>query len=307
MKKAYPYIFLFFIGASWGLTVPLAKIAVSDGYQPFGLMFWQMIIISIVLGTYNFIRRQSLPFNRRVLIFYLIFALISAVIPSAAFYKTVTVLPAGIMSLLLSLIPMMAFPIALILGVDKFSLKRLFGLILGLLAVLLIIGVPSALPDRAMLIFIPLGLLASLMYAFEGNFVARFGTGGVGPLQLFLGSSILGVIIVGPIVVVTGQWINPIHRWGIADFALIFGALIQSVIYTLYIMIVRKYGPVFSVQVSYIVTATGLGWSMLLLNERYSGPIWFALSAMFVGIYLVSPNSTKVEKDKNSNEHSLNF
>ena len=72
-------------------------------------------------------------------------------------------------------------------------------------------------------------------------------------------------------------------------------------------MIVRKYGPVFSVQVSYIVTATGLGWSMLLLNERYSGPIWFALSAMFVGIYLVSPNSTKVEKDKNSNEHSLNF
>ena len=45
MKKAYPYIFLFFIGASWGLTVPLAKIAVSDGYQPFGLMFWQMIII----------------------------------------------------------------------------------------------------------------------------------------------------------------------------------------------------------------------------------------------------------------------
>ena len=73
MKKVYPYIFLIFIGASWGLTVPIAKIAVSDGYQPFGLMFWQMIIISIVLGIYNFMRRQSLPFNRRVLIFYLIF------------------------------------------------------------------------------------------------------------------------------------------------------------------------------------------------------------------------------------------
>ena len=27
-------------------------------------------------------------------------------------------------------------------------------------------------------LFIPLGLVPSLMYAFEGNFVARFGTGG---------------------------------------------------------------------------------------------------------------------------------
>ncbi len=58
---------------------------------------------------------------------------------------------------------------------------------------------------------------------------------------------------------------------------------------TLYVRIVRTDGPVFSVQVSYVVTAAGLGWAMLILGERYSGPIWLALAVMFVGIYLVSP------------------
>ena len=290
MKKLIPFAWLILIGTSWGLTVPLIKIAVSTGYKPFGLIFWQMVIVALVLGVVNFVRGRELPINRKVLLFYLAFALISTLIPNAASYKAYTVLPAGVMSLLLSFIPMMAFPIALILGLDQFTFKRMAGLSLGLFAVLLIVGVPNALPNKAMLVFIPLGLLPSLMYAFEGNFVARFGTGGAGPLQVVLGSSIIGVVIMGPLALVTDQWINPIHKWGVADLALIAASLIQSFAYTLYVLIVRKYGPVFSVQVSYLVTASGLGWAMLILGERYSGPIWFALAIMFVGIYLVSPD-----------------
>ena len=282
------------------MTQPLTKIAVSGGYQPLGMIFWQMLISVLVLGVINMLRRRPLPLDRRVIGFYIAFALIGTVIPNAASYKAYTVLPSGIMSLLLSLIPMMAFPIALIFGLDRFSIKRMAGLSLGLFAILMIIGVPDALPNAGMLAFIPLGLIPSLMYAFEGNFVARFGTGGAGPLQLLLGASIAGVVITGPIAFATGQWINPIHVWGIADFALIASALIHTLVYTLYVMIVRNYGPVFSVQVSYVVTASGLGWAMLILGERYSGPIWLALVVMFVGIYLVSPDLKSKKNDGES-------
>ena len=282
------------------MTQPLTKIAVSGGYQPLGMIFWQMLISVLVLGVINMLRRRPLPLDRRVIGFYIAFALIGTVIPNAASYKAYTVLPSGIMSLLLSLIPMMAFPIALIFGLDRFSIKRMAGLSLGLFAILMIIGVPDALPNAGMLAFIPLGLIPSLMYAFEGNFVARFGTGGAGPLQLLLGASIAGIVITGPIAFATGQWINPIHVWGIADFALIASALIHTLVYTLYVMIVRNYGPVFSVQVSYVVTASGLGWAMLILGERYSGPIWLALAVMFVGIYLVSPDLKGKKNDGES-------
>ena len=298
MRRLIPYGWLLFIGISWGATQPLAKIAVSSGYQPLGLIFWQMSISAVVLGLVNMIRRRPLPINRWVLPFYLAIALIGTVIPNAASYKAYTVLPAGIMSLLLSLIPMIAFPIALMLGLDRFSFKRMAGLSLGLFAVLLIVGVPEALPNAAMLAFIPLGLVPSLMYAFEGNFVARFGTAGAGPLQLLLGASIIGVGITGPLAVYSGQWINPLHVWGIADVAVVTSALIHSIVYTLYVMIVRQFGPVFSVQVSYVVTAAGLGWAMLILGERYAGPIWLALALMFTGIYLVSPNLRDTQNGK---------
>jgi len=32
-----------------------------------------------------------------------------------------------------------------------------------------------------------------------------------------------------------------------------------------------------------------LGWAMLILGERYTGPVWLALGLMFIGMYLVSP------------------
>ena len=72
MKKAAPFAWLILIGTSWGLTVPLIKISVSEGYQPFGLIFWQMVIITLVLGMVNFARGRRLLINRKVLFFYLV-------------------------------------------------------------------------------------------------------------------------------------------------------------------------------------------------------------------------------------------
>ena len=95
MRRLVPYGWLLFIGISWGATQPLAKIAVSSGYQPLGLIFWQMSISAVVLGLVNMIRGRPLPINRRVVPFYLAIALIGTIIPNAASYKAYTVLPAG--------------------------------------------------------------------------------------------------------------------------------------------------------------------------------------------------------------------
>ena len=37
------------MGAGWGLTQPLGKIAVSEGYRMFGLVFWQLAISALAL------------------------------------------------------------------------------------------------------------------------------------------------------------------------------------------------------------------------------------------------------------------
>ncbi len=87
----------------------------------------------------------------------------------------------------------------------------------------------------------------------------------------------------------SGQWINPVIPFGIAEWSLIASSLIHVLVYAGYVWLVGRAGPVFAVQVSYLVTGFGFGWAILLLNESYSSYIWAALGLMFVGLFLVQP------------------
>ena len=48
------------IGIGWGSTQPLGKIAASTGHQPFGLIFWQLMVCVAVLGALTFGRGKRL-------------------------------------------------------------------------------------------------------------------------------------------------------------------------------------------------------------------------------------------------------
>lgn len=288
---------LILLGAGWGLNMPLAKIAVSDGYRHFGLIFWQFVIGAIVLLVFSLWRGKGLPLGRDQIRFYVIIALIGTVLPNSASYEAARHLPAGVVSILLSLMPMFAFPIALALGVDRFDRARLAGLVLGLIGVMLLIGPPDSLPERAMITFIPLAMIAPAFYGLEGGIVARWGTFGCDPVQVLLGSSIVGVLLTAPLALVSGQWIAPHVPLTAPDFALIISAFIHVVVYTAYVWLVGRAGSVFAAQVAYLVTAFGLLWSMIILSESYSGWIWAALALIFAGLFLVQPRRRETVLD----------
>ena len=280
---------LVLLGAGWGASQPLAKIAVSEGYRHFGLVFWQLAISAVVLGLVTLLRGTGLPLGGRYLRLYAVIALIGTVLPNAASYQAAVHLPAGIISILLSLVPMFAFPIALLLGVDRFGIARFVGLLFGLLGVVLIVGPEASLPDAAMAAFIPLALIAPAFYALEANVVARWGTLDLDPVQLLFGASVTGAILALPLAVGTGQWIDPRGPWGAPDAALVVSALIHTTVYCGYVWLVGRAGAVFAAQVSYLVTVFGVFWAMLILGERYSGYVWIALAVMLAGLFLVQP------------------
>lgn len=280
---------LVLIGAGWGLTNPLTKIAVSTGHGHFGLVFWQLVIGAVAMGTLSAIQGRGLPLTRGAIATYVIIALIGSVIPNSASYEAFRHLPSGVMSVLLSLIPMMAFPMALGLGLERFSVRRLGGLSLGLAGVLLLVLPEASLPDPAMIVWIPLALVAPLLYAFEGNYVARWGTAGVGPIRVLFGASLVGAIIAAPLAIGSGQFISPFRSYGPPEWALIASSLIHVSVYTGYVWLVGRTGPVFAVQVSYLVTGFGVLWAMGILGESYSAWFWTAMALVLAGVLMVQP------------------
>ena len=281
-------IALVLIGAGWGLTTPLGVIAVSEGYGPAGLLFWEMVIAVVILGGVMLKQGRPVP-TGQALWLGLFVAFSGTLIPGTAFFVSAARLPGGVLSILISTVPMCAFAIALMMRLDRFSALRLGGLALGLMGVLLMVAPEASLPERAMVAFIPVALIMPLCYGLEGNVLAKYGGADMDPVGLLFVASCFGALVILPVALLTGQFISPLPPYGLPDAALLASGTIHAIVYTGYVWLVGRAGSVFAAQVAYLVTGFGVVWSMVLLGERYSGYIWLALVVMLAGIFLVQP------------------
>ena len=280
---------LLLLGFGWGSTQPLGKIATASGHGNFGLIFWQLVIGVLVLGVILLAQGKRFPVTGATLRFAALIAVIGTLIPNSAFYISVAHLPAGIMSILISLVPLIAFPIALGLGMDRFSVSRALGLICGLVGVALIALPKASLPDPAMVAWLPVAIIGPIFYAIEGNVVAKWGTAGLGPVQAMFGASLVGAVMALPLALASGQWISPLPPYGRPELALVLSSTMHALLYSGYVWLASRAGAVFAAQTSYIVTAAGLGWAALLLGEHFSLWVFAALGVMFLGLFLVTP------------------
>jgi drug/metabolite transporter (DMT)-like permease len=276
------------MGLAWGASQSLGKIAVSTGHPFLGLIFWQLVVGALVLGPLCLFGGRF-RLGRGAMVFAVGIALIGTIIPNTTFYISVARLPAGIMSILIATVPLIAFPVALAMGMDRASGARLAGLGCGILGVALIALPGTSLPAPGMAAYLPLALIGPLFYAIESNVVARWGTAGMSAVQAMFLVSVTGAVLILPLVLASGQWIDPRRPWGAAEAALVAGSVTHAAAYASYVWLARAAGAVFASQCSYIVTGTGVIWAMVLLGERFSPWVWAALAVMLAGLALVQP------------------
>ncbi|MEM6886851.1 MAG: DMT family transporter [Pseudomonadota bacterium] len=277
------------LGAGWGLTMPLTKVAVSTGFGHYGLIFWQLVIGTALMGMLNLVRGKGLPLTRAGLVICVVVSLVGTLVPNSASYQAAVHVPSGVLSILLSLVPMFAFPIALALRLDRFSWRRLAGLGAGLAGVLMLVAPGVSAQLGTPIFWLLVAMVAGLCYALEGNIVAKWGTAGLDAIQVLFAASALGAAAVLPVALASGQFIPPADLTGRAGKALIAASVAHTSVYALYVWLVGRAGPVFSVQASYLVTGFGILWAKLILDEAYPPVVWASLAAMFLGMYLVQP------------------
>jgi drug/metabolite transporter (DMT)-like permease len=277
------------IGTCWGATIPLAKIAVSTGHQPMGLIFWQLVISGAALAVVAGWRRAPLPVNGRTLTQYLAIAMLGTLLPNSFSYIAIVHLPAGIMSIVIAMVPMFALTLALGLRLERFSPVRMTGVLLGGAAVVLLIAPQASLPDAAKAVFVIVALAAPFCYALEANYLALRPAAGLDPVATLLGASIIGALIAAPFALAAGDFIDLTRPWGAAEWALAVSSLLHALAYTGYVWLVGVAGPVFSSQIAYVVTAAGVLISAVALREDYSAWVWASLMVMLAGLALVQP------------------
>lgn len=297
MTRLMAIIALVLIGAAWGYTQTLAKIAVADGYRHFGLIFWQFALGILCLIGVAAWRGKWPKFDRAHCWLYLLIAVVGTILPNAAMYEAVRFLPAGLLSILVATVPIFAFPMAAALRTERFSWGRLTGLMIGLVGVVLLLSPEAALPEPGLLPYVLIGLSSSFFYALEGNYVAKWGTLDADPFQLLLGAASVGLLLSALCAWLSGSWISPHLPLSTADIALIASAFFHIFAYVGYVWLIGLTGATFAAQVGYLITGFGVFFAIIILGESYAGQVWLAMAVIFLGIFLVNPRDHDSEDD----------
>lgn len=299
MRQALlPYLGLLIVGLGWGISAPLIKGATKAGHHALGIIVWQSLIAVVVLGLAQVLRGRmsALPRDGAAFRLYLVIGLAGISLPHMASYTATTHLPAGIMAIILSMIPVFALPLALAMGRERPELRRLAGVAAGLAAMVLLAGVPGSLPRAGDWVWVLVGMCASILYAIEGATVAGLGARHVGPFTaLWAGSCVaLGVSTAAALGAGVDLW--PVVGFGWPEAGFIAAGLAGILSYAGFLVLLRHTGPVFGAQVAYVVTAMGVIWSMILLGERYPLTVWAAMGLLFIGLALVQPRPVVTQK-----------
>ncbi len=240
--RLLPYAALMLFGIGWGASIPLSKIAVSAGHMPLGLIFWQFVIGVVLLGA-MIVARGSFPrITAGSLRLFVLIAFIGTILPNYASYSAAVHVPGYALAICIAAVPMFAFPIAIAIGNERFSILRFLGLISGMAGVAILVLPEASLPDKMAVSFIPVALAAPFFYGIEGNYIAKFGTLHHTAIETLWGASLIGMIVVLPLTLWSGHWINPMNGIGAPELALVASAVLHALVYAGYVWLVARVG-----------------------------------------------------------------
>jgi drug/metabolite transporter (DMT)-like permease len=304
LTKLLPWAALLVMGALWGLSFSLARIVTAAGGTPFGVTFWQSVVCGVILLGFTLARRRPLTLDRRHLQIYVIVALLGASIPNSLFYFAAPYVQAGVLSITVTLIPIITYAVATAIGSERFSAVRVTGVVCGAVAIIMLVVPESSLPSRAAMPWVLLACLSAVCYALENIYLSRPSLQDIGPVRTACGMNLFAAAIMLPIALGSGQIFMPSLSFGTLEWTIIGLGLINAVAYTTFIMVIRLAGPLFASQTGYVVTLAGVIWGIYLFGETHSAWVWGSVVVMMLGLALVTPRRTDADADDNAAEAS---
>lgn len=283
------WIILLVMGMGWGLSFSLARIAASSGLHPFSIAFWEALGAGGTLLLICLLRRRRVPLSRELLLLYLVSGAFGMVVPNAIFFYAAAHVPAGILSISLAVVPLITLVVSAALRLERIALGRAIGVLLGVLAIVLLVGPEESLPDPSQLPWVLLCVAAAACYAGFNIMVALWrpygATGFTTTAALFSAAALLLV----PVMAATGTYTALAWPWTEVEWSLLGLGLINAVAFSLFVHLIETAGPVFTSQTANLVTLFGVLWGILIFGEQNSPWVWLSLATMMVALALVRP------------------
>ena len=297
--RLFPYLLIVGAGVIWGATFSLALIATSKGAHPLALSAWQVVLTAAFFLVVCLVSGVTL-FNRRNLRYYLVLALVGITLPNLFYYYAAPHLSAGILAITVSAVPLFTYAIMLLLSFESMVARRLAGIVLGMISILLLVIPDLGLDSDDASFWVLLVVLCALFYAIENVYISRGIPGHVDIREFLLGSNLIAIMIQFPLAIYLG--VDESWTWLATDegLAVVGIAVGSGFAYSMFFYSIKSAGPVFASQCAYVVTISGVIWGIIVFSEQHTVWVWASVIVMLLGLVLVTPDqgSANDEIDK---------
>ena len=267
---------LFVLGVSFALAISLNRFA-ADGDVPFlPYVFWQSFGGGAALMLVAAALRRLPPIDVPHVRIFLSTGALNLAFPYMLLAYLAHKVPASLLTLGLSLVPVMIYALALTLRQERFHTLRFGGILLGLAGILLVLVPQASLPAPGMAGWVALGLVPSLSYAVNAVLIARWRPQQTTSLALGAGLMLASAGYVFIVMAATGEWWAFGGSFGIGHWATIAAMANNSVSFYLVFEVIRRAGPVIFSTVNYVATLSGMGFGMWFFGDAPSAYIWGA-------------------------------
>jgi drug/metabolite transporter (DMT)-like permease len=284
----WPLFMLFVTGVAYGLTYSLTGTVVRSGVPLIAYVFW----LGLGAGVIMLVLSLAFRVPPRVGWAYLKCFTVTGTTGFAAPYIIVAVvlehdLPAGIMSMIIALAPLMTYFGAVIFRLERAWWLRFVGLIVGIAGIVLIVAPDSSLPSPDLVVWALIALLVPLGYATTTIAAALMRPPAMDSLAFSAGFFLAPLPILVIAMVARGDlWVFG-GSFGDGEWALVLAMVVQSLGIYLFLELVMLMGPVFFTTVNFITPLTGILFGMAFFDERLSFWVLIALVPLFIGLLLV--------------------
>ncbi|ASJ72696.1 DMT family transporter [Granulosicoccus antarcticus] len=282
-------LLLFAVGALFGLSVPLSKLAAEVEAQPIGLALWVNIIVGASCLTITIIRGRMPVISADVIRFVFLWGLVGAVGGDVLLFWIVQELPASTVSILLVCEGFIVFGYVTIRDKLQVNRKNMAGLAVGMFGMVLLISNGVSFSAVGAPVWIILALSVPLMFAAEDLLISDWTPPGVDFVALTGLAAIAGSVMLLPVAWYLDDLI--VLSWVLSqlEIAIVCIAISSALGTLLMVRLLTEMGPVYGSQAGYTITFAGIAWSMVLLGERLNSGTLFALLLLLTGLLIVEP------------------
>ncbi|WP_376695172.1 DMT family transporter [Wenzhouxiangella sp. EGI_FJ10305] len=268
---------LVLLGAIWGGSFLLMRVAAPE-FGPFALVEIRLAFGALVLLPFVYRARKRLAGRWHVLFG---IGLINSAVPFTLFAWATAIAPAGISAIANSMTALFAVVFAGLMFGEKIGIRRGFGLISGIVGVIVMVGMPMA--------GVPVGraalaaTAAAACYGLAGNLVKRH-LAGLPPVALGGATLSCSAIVLSPLAI--WQWPQQALSATVWASAITLGVLCTGIAYAFLFRLLDTIGPSRTATVTYLVPLFGVAWAWLVLAEPFTPGMMIAGVLILGGVAL---------------------